>query len=1418
MVIADPRAVVAALRAQPAGQPVQIDATVLPSDAAAIRTAFMLAAPFTLTGVTPADVPDPVGGELLLTGTAPLLGLASVAVTVEFTATTTTVVATMPAGWRFSDSFPGLDVLPFNGFSLAGTVFVYTVGPVDAYRWPADPAVTVRLDAGLNLLTAATLGGDNPATDLLGAIVHANAMRMYGPFQPTAGQSLPIGTLRATVTDTPFTVGTGEHTLSLGRPVIGVRITPATGETAQRIAFIVEGTLQDTLVVTAVLPDRVGGVYGLEVRPETGHGAIGELLAKLPGGSTATAHLPDELSHLFNAVALDAWAMSVDTAPPAVNFVSVSLSTTGQWTIIDVDVVPGGLILTGLLLTVEVLDPAGTASTRVLVDADATFMPTVFPGGFEFRVEVVRTTTWEVETVSGAYRGSTTIGAIVHGVTGASVPDALSAITLSDIAVVASRDGVGRPFRYSFTGGTEVAFDLLDTKVTASVRLAVEQAPDNTKTAVVGGSLMIGPEVFGLVVELGGADPMLQATWLQKDGPLSFATVADALGWDDAPTLPEGIDPAFTSAGFRYDFKTGALLFTATSDTYGQFVIATRVVDNRRLFLLDLQVPLNVTLRGLPVVGSLVPSTVDVGLDTLDVSHATAPVTQVLATALNTELAGLNAKPLAFAELPAGLTFVTALRVGSTRQAITLPPPKAPAQGALSMRAEAQNVATTGSAQSGAPAQASGVWFTVDRAFGPFTLKRIGLSYQNGVLVIAFDAGLAVGPVALSIDGLGVGSPITTFDPKVSLRGLGVAFNRPPVELLGAMLRVPDDRLDPAVDYQFDGTLVLKAATFTLAAIGSYARLKAGGSSLFVFGMIEAAIGGPPAFFVTGLMAGFGVNRSLAIPAQNEVTGFPLLALAAPPAPGQTAPGPTDVLDALEGARALPGGGAAKEWISPKAGDYWLAAGVEFTSFELMQSRLLLIVEFGSELTIAALGVSTLQLPKPVAGVPAYAYVELGIRLVLQPLRGVFEATALLSDRSYVIAPECRLTGGFAFSVWFGDNPHAGQFVATLGGYHPAFAVPDYFPTVPRLGINWAVDSRTSIKGEAYFALTGSCVMAGGGLDVQFQEGNLRAWFTAQANLLISWHPYFFTADIAVSIGAAYRIAGRSVGASMSASLKLWGPPTGGIVKVNWVVISFSVTFGSESAGTAENALDWQGFRALLPADAETCRITVTDGLSAELGSGDAKKWVVRAGRFAFQTRSAIPANTLTHDGTVVRDAAGGIAIRPMDRTGVRSVHAVTITPAGSTTGINTGAWTVTVVDQPVPASLWGAPPRPFRQLPDRPTADMVSGYGSGLSVAAPPPTPGATPGPVSDAELSLDLLQDGHSPLADARADTATYRPSTVDPVARIDDPTVTTKRDTVLGALLGAGYLSALPAGNLARLAAGAGHHYSDPPLRQN
>jgi hypothetical protein len=1130
------------------------------------------------------------------------------------------------------------------------------------------------------------------------------------------------------------------------------------------------------------------------------------MIEALPGGKDFTAYIPSELSKVFSEVGLDNFTLIVDPTP-AVTFVGLSISTLEPWPVIA-DV----LVLDGLTLVIEVLDPAGLDWTRVLIEAKAEFLPHIFTGEFDFAVEIDKQTTWEVESVSGGYAGAVNLGDIVGGLLGSadSVPSILRDFSFSNFGVSATRSAPGSPFDYTCYGSADVALPLLGTELTAHLDLSFSKTA--TGYAIdLAGVVTLGEHAFTLALDLATSGSKLSASWVDSGAPLGFADLASALGWDGMPALPGDLDLALTGAGFSYDFDAAAIVLTATSKRYGQLVFASELVGSQRAYLFDLAVPLGVKLSDIPVAGEQIPPSVDVGIKTLEVAYASVKFPDL--TALDTTLHAIGAQPLGFTALDAGMQFVTSLQLGAEDRPLTL---------RLDSQPPTPTTQLTAAPAVAAPTHASGKWFDVGKTFGPLQIQRVGLDYQGGALIIALDANIAFGPLALSLQGLGVGSPIDAFSPVFSLTGLGISYDKPPLEIAGAVLRVPDSQLKPNVKYQFDGMLVLKAEDFSLSAIGSYAGLTTGAPSLFVFAQIEAPLGGPPPFFVTGLMAGFGFNRTLAIPGQDEVAGFPLLVLASQ----NTAQDPMQVLAALEGTQAL--GGVKKEWIAPQVGEYWLAAGLEFTSFEIVSSKALLVVEFGQDLTIALLGLSTMQLPLPSESSEAYAFVEMMIRVVVQPAQGVFAATAILSKSSYVITPDCHLTGGFAFYLWFGENPNAGQFVITLGGYHPAFPVPSYFPQVPRLGFNWAVSDVVTIKGDAYFALTGSCIMAGGGLEVLFHSGELQAWFTAQADLLVSWHPFFYLADIAISIGVSYRLnllfCHKTITVSLGASLQLWGPPTGGIVHVDLVVVSFSVHFGSDGAGQQKDPLKWDDFKALLPSQDNVCSIVVTDGLfksqdAPENSSG--KLWIVRAKQLRFQTRSAIPASEIECGSTAIPSStsADGIAITPMNLTGVKSIHTLKIFSPSGPGPIDASGWTLDALPQTVPASLWSTPPVPFSQTPAEPTAEVISGQLGGFTVTAPLPQAGDSRGPIALETLTDEYLAPaGEAPLSGAAKESPDYVPApdpdSVGSIGQVMSTTAQQGRGALFAAL--SGVFEGVD-GDLSQLASDSEHLFSDAPLVQ-
>lgn len=577
--------------------------------------------------------------------------------------------------------------------------------------------------------------------------------------------------------------------------------------------------------------------------------------------------------------------------------------------------------------------------------------------------------------------------------------------------------------------------------------------------------------------------------------------------------------------------------------------------------------------------------------------------------------------------------------------------------------------------QDGNPAKQ--VILPIHRSLGPLQCEKLGIGWvQNTTdsskdqLSLLFDGGIKLSALDIDLKGLTVGIPITTPNDfaqyDLSLDGLGITMKEGQVELSAALVKLPPDpKATPPRTYtEYNGEALLKADTFAISALGSYAYIPSAGSgkggyaSLFIFGLLDAELGGPGFFFVTGLAAGFGYNRGLILPGQNNVPTFPLVAGASNPSALGATKQPDGTWKMPDPATAL---SKLEQFVPPERGEYWLAAGVRFTSFDLINSTALLVVEFGHELEIGILGLSWMSLPPPAgpgasAPVERYAYAELGIEIKLLPSEGVFSASAILTQNSFVLDPACKLTGGFAFDVWFGDNPHAGEFVLTLGGYHPDFQAPSYFPKVPRLGFNWPMPNNVTISGNAYFALTSSAVMAGGGLEVLYHSGNLKAWFKAQMDALIVWAPFHFIIGISISMGVSYRIhiwfITKTLKIELGADLTVWGPKMGGKVHVHLFIVSFTVNFGA-SRSDAPPPLEWAnddgtGFaQTLLPHKATNSQtasmgaaatastggvqpsglytIAVNDGLLKTYAKGTETIWIVRPNHFVFSTVTAIP-------------------------------------------------------------------------------------------------------------------------------------------------------------------------------------------------
>jgi hypothetical protein len=597
----------------------------------------------------------------------------------------------------------------------------------------------------------------------------------------------------------------------------------------------------------------------------------------------------------------------------------------------------------------------------------------------------------------------------------------------------------------------------------------------------------------------------------------------------------------------------------------------------------------------------------------------------------------------------------------------------------------------------------------VQQSFGPLSVQQVGFRWNNDteILGFLFSGGLDVGPLAMQVVDLSVDVPIT--DPTnydgygLDLEGLAVSFTTSSVMLAGALLKYTDAATNVP---SYDGVVLLKVGTFSLTAAGSYTTIEEdppnkspNSPSFFVFAASGTPIGGPPAFFVRGLSAGFGYNRSLKLPTAAEVpSNLLVMGSLDPSAVFGDSPTPSSALEKLH------------DSVLPEVGSYWLAAGVHFTTFSLLDSVALLAVTFGNTFSIGLLGVSRLTLP-PLVESPSSAllYIELGLSVTIQPSLGLIAATAQLTPNSFVLDKACKLTGGFAFYIWFAPNAHAGDFVLTVGGYNANYTPPDYYPVVPRLGLSWPMTCEVgsiSILGNTYFALTPNAIMCGGLLDLQFSAGPIRAWFLASADFLIAWKPFYYDIRIELSVGVAFTatLFGVTVTlkAELGAGLELWGPPTAGVAHVSWFVISFSVPIGDQNKKLDTQTIDhWDDFaKNFLPppgpsqpkssetgtmlaaasalTDTDTAKnvltlaipqgqITQASSDGQNVAPPDPSIWTIQRIGFAFAAQTPIPVSSVIAADLTPLAGASDIGVRPMAVSALISNLTFELIPEGET-------------------------------------------------------------------------------------------------------------------------------------------------------
>lgn len=558
------------------------------------------------------------------------------------------------------------------------------------------------------------------------------------------------------------------------------------------------------------------------------------------------------------------------------------------------------------------------------------------------------------------------------------------------------------------------------------------------------------------------------------------------------------------------------------------------------------------------------------------------------------------------------------------------------------------------------------------RKAGPITLHGLGFKQVKGTVTILVRAEMTFGGLSLALLGVGVDvtlseltkSPLKAF--KFKMQGLGLSYQSKGFTIAGFF-----EKPDPDKE-EYSGGILLKTKAFAITGIGAYAQ-EEGYKSIFGYLSVDVNLGGPPSFFVLGLVACFGYNRQLLIPSIDKLNEFPLVRYAID---SSTAP------DFGKGNPIVQFNQKLAPYIPPKRDHMFFGIGVKFSTYKVVTTVAMLTVAKGDDLEFNLLGISRLILPPGTNGV-VIVFVELALRGAYSVDKGLLQIEGRLSNQSYIFSQSVKLTGGFAFYAWFKDNNEqgikGGDFVITVGGYHPDFKPPAHYPVVPRLGFEWKVGENLTLSGKMYLALTPVAIMAGGAFEAIFKAGPLKAEFRLDVHFLISWKPFFYDARLRVSIHVSYHIdtwlVKRTVSLDLNVKLHVWGPDFSGRALLEFRVcrIGFSIPMEFGNAPKKPKELSWKDFKSGFlsselqpdaPKEGEQSKllsIVARNGLIEEQIRDDASKqaeeegklkeriWVVNPKELSIAIESVIPVTRIlvyAKEGADVKfDKEGGYCI-----------------------------------------------------------------------------------------------------------------------------------------------------------------------------
>ena len=870
----------------------------------------------------------------------------------------------------------------------------------------------------------------------------------------------------------------------------------------------------------------------------------------------------------------------------------------------------------------------------------------------------------------------TTIESFINLIRGNFQLDDYVSLTTIDIFTLKEASYTQEQKNFTFTLGVTIAIDqdegeALTTQELSGNLLIEMKTNDDGKNykGVYGGSLSIPiGETRDLVFNLGYQTKTESGKETKLVVGSLGANANQDLGNVDLSVLVSKICPSLSSL-----FPDELLSFSLGSDVI--FVINStknsQRNQNQNKMLFSIGFDAEIALSDIPLIGSLLPPDSLEGEFAFEFLVSFQKFIQEEVKTINSLLEELDTKLLikppcsSINNLERGASIGAHFKIAQFVQAWLLPLVKTPGTGTggnRSLTTTTNNGSGNVSSDDVITLADNGVWLNIQKSFGPLYFDKVGLVYKKGEMCLTPKFIIEVSRFTLALNGLYISSGLTAFDPDFNLDGFGLELKTRSLEIGGAFLVVHGKGEENNYD-EYLGIVTISfqkkvGPALALSAIGSFTDYKNSDEfALFLYLAADYPFGGPPFFYVTGISGGFGYNHDLIIPPLEDIKEFPLVteALEGPQKidPDQTGEIITEKLEALN------------KYIPPAIGSGFGALGLKFTCCKIVDGFGLITLGISQdEFEINLLGIATMMLPTKLGAHEPIAMAELAIAGRFNPMEGVVLIQGQLTENSYILSRNCRLTGGFAYGLWF-LPPRLGDFVFTQGGYHPRFQVPDYYPNVPRLGLNWQIDSHSHITAQAYFAICGHGIMAGGLMDVRYQLGSVWAQFEAGVDLLLGWAPYHYDVNVYCSVRAG--IGSLSVGLGLG--VHIWGPDFGGKLELRVFIFKVTINIGDQSSIYPE-PIQWNEFEnTFLPEPEDVCSLTSINGLVKQVlestETGEQKEvWIINPTVFEMSTDSLVPTKQAFVGGqkqTINTSTDFGINSMGVNNKDLETTHKVTI-------------------------------------------------------------------------------------------------------------------------------------------------------------